>query len=70
MYPTYLAIGTQFPICDWSEFYGEVEEHIPPSAPEAIGKVVYLHIFVDSDQTGDNIHEGLTVDSSYIIILP
>ncbi len=45
--------STQLPICDWSKFYGEVEEPIPPNAPEAIGKVVDLHMFVDSDHLGD-----------------
>ncbi|KAL7465236.1 hypothetical protein ACHAXS_005568 [Conticribra weissflogii] len=54
MDPTYLAIdSTQFPICDWSEFYSEVEEPIPPNTPEAIGKVVDLCMFVDSDHVGD-----------------
>ncbi len=50
MDPTYPMIdSTQFPVCDWSEFYGEVEEPIPPNAPEAIGKVVDLRLFVNSD---------------------
>ncbi|KAL7472588.1 hypothetical protein ACHAXS_013574 [Conticribra weissflogii] len=54
MDPTYPVIdSTQFPVCDWSEFYGEVEEPIPPNAPEAIGKVVDLRMFVDSDHAGD-----------------
>ena len=54
MDPMYPVIdSTQFPICDWSEFYGEVEEPIPPNAPEAIGKVVDLRMFVDSDHAGD-----------------
>ncbi len=56
MDPTYPAIvSTQFPICDWSEFYGEVEEPIPPNAPEAIGKVVDLRMFVNSDHAGDQL---------------
>ncbi|KAL7458099.1 hypothetical protein ACHAXS_000416 [Conticribra weissflogii] len=54
MDPTYPALdSTQFPICDWSEFYGEVEETIPPNAPKPIGKVVDLCMFVDSDHAGD-----------------
>ena len=54
MDPTYPAIdNTQFPVCDWTEFYGEVAEPIPPNAPEAIGKVVDLRMFVDSDHAGD-----------------
>ncbi|KAL7447662.1 hypothetical protein ACHAXS_000050 [Conticribra weissflogii] len=54
MDPTYPEIdSTQFPVCDWSEFYGEVEEPIPPNEPEAIGKVVDLRMFVNSDLAGD-----------------
>ncbi len=54
MDPMYPAIDSkQFPICNWGEFYGEVEEPIPPIAPEAGGKVVDLSMFVDSDHTGD-----------------
>ncbi len=54
MDPTYPAIdSTQCLICHWNEFYGEVEEPILPNAPEAIGKVVDLCMFVDSDHAGD-----------------
>ncbi len=45
--------STQFLICDWSKFYGEVEEPNLPNAPEAIGKVVDPCIFVNSDHAGD-----------------
>ncbi len=48
MDPMYPEIdSTQFLICDWSEFYGEVKEPIPPNAPEVIGKVVDLRMFVN-----------------------
>ncbi len=54
MVPTYPAIdSTQFPKCDWSEFYSEVEEPIPPNASGVIGKVVDLRMFVDRDHAGD-----------------
>ncbi len=54
MDPTYPTIfSTQFPKCDWSEFYSEAEEPIPPNAPKAIGKVVNLGMFVDSDHARD-----------------
>ncbi len=54
MDPTYPDIRSEyFPVGDWSEFYGKVEEPIPPNAPEALGKEVDLHMFVDSDHTGD-----------------
>ncbi len=52
--PTYPNIdSTQFPVCDWSEFYVDVDEPILPNFPEAKGKVVDLCKFVDSDPAGD-----------------
>ncbi len=65
MDPSYPVIdSTQFPICDWSEFYGD-EEPIPPNAPEALGKVVDLCMFVDSDHAGDQCtqrsHSGFLI---------
>ncbi len=51
MYPS--TGSTQFQVCDWIEFYGDVEEHILPNAPEAIEKVGDLYMFVDSDYAGD-----------------
>ncbi|KAL7464783.1 hypothetical protein ACHAXS_005117 [Conticribra weissflogii] len=54
MDPTHPEIKSeQFPVCDWSEFYGEVEEPIPPNAPEALDKEVGLRMFLDSDHAGD-----------------
>ncbi len=54
MDPTYPVIdSTQFPICDWNNFYGKVEEPIQPNAPEAIGKVVDLRMFINSNHAGD-----------------
>ncbi len=54
MDPTYPAIdSTQFSIHDWSESYSEVEEPLPPNAPEALGKVGDLCMFVNSDHAGD-----------------
>ena len=35
------------------EFYGEVEEPIPPNAPKPLGKAIDLRMFVDSDHVGD-----------------
>ncbi len=73
MDPTYPATdSTQFPICDWSEFYGEVEEPIPPNAPKAIGKVVDLHMFVNSDHAGDQrtcrSHNGLLIYLNTVLV--
>ncbi len=54
MDPTYPAIDSrQLPICDWSEFYGKVEEPILPNAPEAISTIVDLRMFIDSNHAGD-----------------
>ena len=38
---------------DWTEFYGDVEEDIPPNAPKPLGKEVELRMFVDSDHAED-----------------
>ncbi len=54
MVSTYPGIGSiQLPEFELSKFYGEVEEPIPPNAPEAIGKAIDFHVFVNSDHTGD-----------------
>jgi hypothetical protein len=38
---------------DWSEFYPNAMEDIPPNAPRALGKPVQMTAFVDSDHAGD-----------------
>ena len=38
---------------DWTPFYGDVTEAIPPNAPKPLGKEVELRMFVDSDHAGD-----------------
>ena len=38
---------------DWTEFYGNVKEAVPPNAPKPLGKEVELRMFVDSDHAGD-----------------
>ncbi len=54
MDPTFSNIqSTQFPLCDWNEYYGDVEEPILSNTPEAIGKVVDLCMFVNIDHAGD-----------------
>ncbi len=73
MDPKYPDIdSTQFPICDWSEFYGEIEEPIPPNASEAIGKVVDLCMFVNSDHAGDQrmwrSHSGFLKYLNYALV--
>ena len=52
--PTYPDINKDdFLVCDWKHTYGEVEEAIPPNAPEPRGKEVDIRLFVDSDHAGD-----------------
>jgi hypothetical protein len=52
--PTYPDIDqTAFPSYDWTEFYGNMEEAIPPNMPPPLGKDVDLHMMVESDHAGD-----------------
>ena len=38
---------------DWTEFYRYATELIPPNMPEARGRMMSTHCFVDSDHAGD-----------------
>ena len=40
---------------EWTNFYGEVEEAVPPNAPEARGKEVDVRLYVDSDHANDKL---------------
>jgi hypothetical protein len=52
--PTYPDIDlTAFPSFDWTEFYGNVEETIPPDMPPPLGKDIDLRMMVDSDHAGE-----------------
>ena len=52
--PSYPDIDMfQFPKYDWTSFFGDVEEAIPPDMPEPRGKEVDIQLFVDSDHAGD-----------------
>ncbi len=52
--PTYPDIDlTAFPSFEWTEFYGNVDEAIPPDMPSPLGKDVDLHMMVDSDHAGE-----------------
>ncbi len=56
MDPTHPNIDSlQNPVYDWNEFYSDIEEPIPPNAPKAIGKILNLRIFFDSDHIGDQL---------------
>jgi hypothetical protein len=49
-YPTYPTIDLSlFPTYDWSEFYGDVWEALPPNMPEPLGKDIDVHMMCDSD---------------------
>ena len=54
--PTYPEIDERdFKRYDWEQFYGKVEEPIPPNAPPPRGKEVDLRMFVDADHAGDKL---------------
>ena len=42
-----------FQMHEWTNFYGNIKEAIPPDAPEPWGKEVDLRMYVDSDHAGD-----------------
>ncbi len=44
---------TAFLSFEWTEFYGDVEEAIPPNMPPPFGKDVDLHMILDSDHAGE-----------------
>ncbi len=62
-----LPIDTMiFQVCDWREFYGEVEESISPNAPEAIGRAANLCCLLIVIMQKINVH----VDPILIFNLP
>jgi hypothetical protein len=44
---------TAFPTFEWMEFYGDMEEAIPPDVPPPLGKDIDLRMMVDSDHAGE-----------------
>ena len=38
---------------DWSSFYENLEEELPPKMPEPLGKPVTMHVFVDANHAGN-----------------
>jgi hypothetical protein len=44
----------RFDQCDWTEFYPDAAETIPPDMPDAQGKAVKMTCFVDADHAGCN----------------
>jgi hypothetical protein len=52
--PTYPDIDlTAFPTYDWTEFYSNVEEAIPPDMPPPLGKDIDICMMVDNDHAGE-----------------
>jgi len=52
--PSYPKINKKlFPKYDWTEFYGDVEEAIPPDMPEPLGKDLDVRMMCDSDHAGE-----------------
>ena len=50
---------------DWTEFYRDAEEPIPPNAPEPRGNAVIMSCFVDANHAGDGVmrrsHTGIII---------
>jgi hypothetical protein len=45
---------TWFEQVDWTPFYGNVTDVMPPNAPKARDKILDMHMSVDADHPGDN----------------
>jgi hypothetical protein len=50
--PGYLP-AVSVPEYDWTDFYGDVVEQVPPDCPEPCGKPAQTTAFVDSDHAAD-----------------
>jgi hypothetical protein len=50
---------------DWSSFYENIEEELPPRMPEPLGNPVNIHVFVDANHAGNVVtrrsHTGILV---------
>jgi hypothetical protein len=51
----FLVKTSELPRPDWTEFYKDVQERIPPDAPEPRGQSVEMSAFVNSDHAGDTV---------------
>jgi hypothetical protein len=56
---------SDFPSDDWSEFYHNVEEDLPPNAPPPRGMPVQINIFVDASHSRNKLnrrsHTGVLI---------
>jgi hypothetical protein len=48
-----------FHVCDWSEYYPNASEPIPPNMPEALGHAVSTTCYVDADHAGCRVTRHL-----------
>jgi hypothetical protein len=50
---------------DWKDFYGDVEEELPPGMPEPLGKSAHTTCFVDANHAGNVVtrrsHTGVLI---------
>ena len=51
----YTVVHSDPPTLDWSDFYKDAQDIIPPDMPEPLGEPVQLNVFVDSDHAGDTV---------------
>jgi hypothetical protein len=55
----------QFSKFDWSEFYRDAKESLPPNAPSPRGHTVQMNVFVDADHAGNRVtrrsHTGILI---------
>ena len=45
----------QFPVYDWTEFYGAIKETLPTNAPTPKGNPIQMNVFVDADHAANKI---------------
>ena len=52
-------------VADWTEFYGDIREEVPPDAPEPLGEFVKISGYVDSNHAGNVVtrrsHTGIFI---------
>ena len=50
---SYVQMEVKEPAKDWSQFYGDAKEELPPDMPQPRGEPVQMTTFEDSDHAGD-----------------
>jgi hypothetical protein len=58
---------------DWKEFYGEVQEELPPKMPKPRGQRITISAFVDANHAGNKVtrclHSGIIIYVQNALIL-